>query len=79
MALEARVSKLEGTTEQILERLNSIDARIDSLENRMDSRLNSLESRMDSRFNTQMTVFVGMWITTMGFSLATLVAVLLRT
>jgi tetrahydromethanopterin S-methyltransferase subunit B len=72
VALEERVSKLEGTTEQILERLNS-------LENRMDARFNSLEARMDARFNTQMTIFVGMWVTTMAFTLATLVAVLLRT
>lgn len=72
MALEERVSKLEGINQQILERLNSLEAQ-------NNARFNSLEAHLDARFNTQMVVFVGMWVTTMAFTLATLVAVLLRT
>jgi hypothetical protein len=56
MALEARIANLEGTVEQIGQRLNSIDARftnverkIDVLEERLSSRIDSLDDRLTAR------------------------------
>ena len=57
MQVDERVAPLEGITEEIRERLSSLEARI----------------------NVQITMTMGMWVTTMLAVLSTLVAVLLRT
>ena len=67
MAIEERVSRLEGIIEAITSRLDSLD-----------SRINSLEARMDARFNNLITITVAMWVTTMLAVLSTLAAVLLK-
>lgn len=67
MAIEERVSRLEGIIEEIRSRLDT-----------MDRHMNSLESRMDGRFNTLTTITVAMWVTTMLAVLSTLVTVLLK-
>jgi flagellar capping protein FliD len=67
MAIEERVSWLEGIIEAITSRLDS-----------MDSRITSLEARMDARFNTLTTITVAMWVTTMLAVVSTLAAVLLQ-
>ena len=64
MAIEGRVSRLEGIVEQIDQRLGDKTARISALE---------------SRVNTQITITVAMWVTTLLAVLSTLAAVLLRT
>jgi len=49
-ALDARMSRVEGTLEQIGKRLDSIDRRLDGF---------------DQRFNWVIGIILGTWITTM--------------
>jgi chromosome segregation ATPase len=58
MALEARIANLEGTVEQIGQRLNSFDARfnnvdhkIDVFEERLGNRIDSLDERLTNRID----------------------------
>ena len=55
--LEARIAHVEGTFEQVNERLGSIERRLDA----MDARFN----HVDSRFNWLMGIVVGTWATTL--------------
>jgi uncharacterized coiled-coil protein SlyX len=58
MALEARIANLEGTVEQIGQRLNGFDARFTNAERKIDT----LEERMNSRFdaaNDRLDKFAG--------------------
>ena len=66
MTPEERLSRLEASTQAILEWLNSIDASLGNLENQMDARFTSLESHMDSRFNTLLAANIGMWAATIA-------------
>ena len=58
-SVEERLSRLEGSYEQISERLNDqsrllerIDAKVDTLRSDMDGRFDSLRSDMDARFDS---------------------------
>lgn len=51
--LDARMARLEGAFEQVGERLNSIDRRLDRL-----------EQSSESRFTWLVGIIVGTWITT---------------
>jgi tetrahydromethanopterin S-methyltransferase subunit B len=64
MTSDDRISRLEGITEEIRNRLGSMDARMNSI---------------DGRLNTLLVVMVAMWGTTMLAVISTLVAILMRT
>lgn len=81
-----RISRLEGIMEAILERLNSIDNRINAVEPRIETgfttlgpriemRFIALESKMETRFNWMFGLIVTTWITTMIALIAILIKV----
>jgi len=49
-AFEARIAHLEGAYDQISDRLNSIDRRLDGLETKVDAKIGGLDSKIDARF-----------------------------
>ena len=58
-SVEERLSRLEGSYEQISERLNDlnqivqgVDRKVDALRSDMDTRFDSLRSSMDARFDS---------------------------
>ena len=58
-SVEERLSRLEGSYEQISERLNDlnqivqgVDRKVDTLRSDMDTRFDSLRSSMDARFDS---------------------------
>jgi hypothetical protein len=68
--LEIRLARLEGAYEQIADRLNGIDHRIESLEQRVDlgfaeltgrfdSRLGKLDGKIDANMRTTITWMLG--------------------
>ena len=61
MALEARIANLEGTVEQIGQRLNSIEARFTNVERKIDvveERLSGRIEQLDRRFTWMMGLLV---------------------
>ena len=76
MAIEERVARLEGITEQVNDRLAG-------MESTMSSRFNSIDNRfpssIENRLNVQIQLTVAMWVTTMIGVIATLATVILRT
>ena len=62
MALEERVSRLEGAYEQVDARLSDLNRAIESLRVEMNTRLD----QMDRRFNTLYLLLGGGWITIMA-------------
>ncbi len=55
MAIEQRVSRLEGAYEQV-------DRRLDSVERALES----LRAEMNSRFNTLYILIAALWVSTVG-------------
>lgn len=47
---EPRVSRLEGAFEQIADRLNSMDGRIERLEAKIDTKIDALRGAVEGRF-----------------------------
>ena len=76
--VEVRLARLEGIVEQIGERLNGIERRLDSLEHTMNARFAQVEARfaqleqsiaarfavVDQRFMWLTGIMIGTWITT---------------
>jgi tetrahydromethanopterin S-methyltransferase subunit G len=61
--LEARIAHVEGSFEQVNERLGSIERRLDAI----DARFNHVDARfthVDARFNWLIGIVVGTWATT---------------
>jgi tetrahydromethanopterin S-methyltransferase subunit G len=69
--LDARIARLEGSFDQVNERLGSIDRRLDSFEHAVALRFDRSEQltnlrfdQIDRRFNWLTGIVVGTWITT---------------
>ena len=62
-----RIARLEGIAEESRERLNTIDARLTSIEN-----------RIEARFNLLIQLILGTWITSIIAIIAIGAAILLR-
>ncbi len=62
MALEQRVSRLEGAYEQVDGRLSDLNSSMDSL--RAD--MTSLRTEMNGRFNNLYLLIGGSWVTLMA-------------
>ena len=63
----SRIARLEGIAEESRERLNTIDARLTSIEN-----------RIEARFNLLIQLILGTWITSIIAIIAIGAAILLR-
>ena len=61
IALEQRVSRLEGAYEQVDRRLDELSRSIESLRTEM----NGLRAEMNSRFNNVYVLIGGSWVTIM--------------
>ena len=72
-----RIGRLEGITEQINDRLGSLERRIDSVKSDLEAQIGSLRSDLESRidrledshrrdFRWLIGTIIGMWATTMG-------------
>ena len=72
-----RIGRLEGITEQINDRLGSLERRIDSLKSDLEAQIGSLKSDLERRidrledshrrdFRWLLGTMIGMWATTMG-------------
>ena len=62
------MARLEGAFEQVGERLNSIDRRLESMDQRIGRLELTMESRfglIDQRFNWLIGIIVGTWITSL--------------
>ena len=69
MAMEERVSRLEGAYEQVDRRLGDLSASMERLEARldaMDTRLDAMGARLDAKFNTLIGVMATMGIAVAG-------------
>ena len=73
MALQKRVSKLEGAYEQVDGRLSDLSSAMDSLRSDMNSLrsevrgdINGLRTEMNSRFNNLYLLIGGLWATMIG-------------
>ena len=75
MAIEERVARLEGITEQVNDRLAGMESTMSSRFNSIDNRFSSIENRL----NVQIQLTVAMWVTTMIGVIVTLATVILRT
>ena len=49
--LESRMARLEGTYEQVSQRLISIDPRFDGIDRKVDLRFDALDQKLDLRFD----------------------------
>lgn len=65
MALEERVSKLEGAYEQVDARLGDLSRAIESLRGDINGMRTEIRAEMDRRFNTLYLLLGGGWITIM--------------
>ena len=72
-----RIGRLEGITEQINDRLGSLERRIDSLKSDLEAQIGSLKSDLERRidrledshrrdFRWLLGTMIGMWATMMG-------------
>ena len=80
MALEQRVSRLEGAYEQVDERLGDLASSMELLRTDMNglraemntriaelgNRIDQTNARIDQRFNNLYILMAGMWVTIMG-------------
>ena len=62
MALEQRISRLEGAYEQVDKRLDELNRAVESLR----SDLNSLRVEINSRFNNIYVLIGASWVTLIG-------------
>jgi len=75
------MAHIEGTFDQINERLGSIDRRFDSVDTRFESidrRFESIDRRFDQvdrRFNWVIGTIVGMWLTMMATQITTILTI----
>jgi predicted nuclease with TOPRIM domain len=68
--LEIRLARLEGAYEQIADRLNGIDHRLESLEKKidqkMDTRFGELDKKIDANLRTVITWMLGQTAVILG-------------
>ena len=79
MALEERVSRLEGAFEQVDARLAGLDRSIESLRAEMNglrSEMNTGFDQVDRRFNNLHLLIGGSWVTIMASIMATLITLI---
>jgi chromosome segregation ATPase len=57
--LEIRMARLEGAYEQIADRLNGLEHRIESLQQRVDSGFVETNKKIDSNLRTMITWMLG--------------------
>ena len=79
---QQRLSRLEGTYEQVDRRLNDMNSRLDSMQHAIDgmhraieglrAEMNSRFEEMNSRYNTLIVVMVASWATLMAALITTL-------
>ena len=65
---QARLSRLEGTYEQVDRRLNDLNSRLDGMQQAIDG----LRAEMNSRFNMLIVAIVASWATLMAALITTL-------
>jgi len=58
-SLAVRIAHLEGAYEQVADRLNGIDRRLETLDQKMESRFN----QVDQKFLWMMGLMVTSWVT----------------
>ena len=63
--LDARIAHLEGAFDQVVERLNTIDRRLDGMDVRFDTRLGRIEQVLESRFTWMIGLVLGTWVSLM--------------
>ena len=63
--LDARIAHLEGAFDQVVERLNTIDRRLDGMDVRFDTRLGRVEQVLESRFTWMIGLMLGTWVSLM--------------
>ena len=61
--LSERMSRVEGILEQMSDRLNHIETRMDSIEIRMASEFTAVRAEMTSHFRWTLAFIMGMWVT----------------
>ena len=71
---QERLSRLEGTYEQVDRRLNDMNSRLDSMQQSIDG----LRSELNSRYNTLVIVMVASWVTLMAAFITMFVTLLLN-
>ena len=79
MALEERVSRLEGAYEQVDARLAGLDSSIESLRAEMNglrTEINTRFDQVDRSFNNLYLLIGGSWVTIMASVMATLVTLI---
>lgn len=62
-SIEVRMARLEGSYEQVTERLGAIEARLDGMENRLDARMGGVElriGRLEDKVDRQFYWLVGL-------------------
>ncbi|MGA3037320.1 MAG: hypothetical protein ABSE64_07510 [Vulcanimicrobiaceae bacterium] len=63
--IEVRMAHLEGVLDQVVERLGSIDRRLDGMEVRFDTRLGRIDQVLESRFTWLIGLMLGTWVSLM--------------
>jgi hypothetical protein len=62
MTIEDRVTRVETVIEEILRRLDRLDARLDRLESKIDK----LDAKLDNRFLWMMGTYIATLLTVVG-------------
>ena len=78
---QERLSRLEGTYEQVDRRLNDMNSRLDSMQHAIEGMhraIDGLRSEMNSRYNTLVIVMVASWVTLMAAFITMFVTLLLN-
>ena len=76
-SIDARMSRIEGIVEQIVQRLTSMEGRMTGLDNRlnsMDTRLDNMEGRMASHLKW----IIGLLLTILIAIFGTLITILMN-
>jgi tetrahydromethanopterin S-methyltransferase subunit G len=61
--MDIRMARLEGAYEQVADRLNGIEARLDVLDRKVDGRCDSLDRKIDAKFNILAGLMASSWVT----------------
>ena len=69
---QERLSRLEGTYDQVDRRLDDMHQSLEGLRTETNSRFNEMSSRMENQFNILIVVMVGAWVTLMAAIIARL-------
>lgn len=74
--MEVRIAHLEGAFDQVNERLNSIDRRLETGMSGLRSEMTDLRSDMNQRFNWLVGLVAGSWVTMIGMWITTMLTIL---